>query len=317
MEKQRIEYLDHAKGILIILMVIGHIYQDTFISKFIYNFHMMAFFLISGMQFNFSRTLHMPLLKAIKTRIYTMMVPFCFFELWGCFSYIVRFGCNQNIKGFVYNTVTLNFNNGVQWFLFTLFFAELVFMALWKLSSRKWLLMVLSGILLGVSLFIPKSNNFLDYLTRILRAVSLLIMGYYSRSVFETKHWATAACCFVTVLMLTVLNGCIGFTDVSVKNWLLFLVGSFCGTYMVIQLGKLPWGVWMKYIGQNTLIIFATHNTYYMIFGKMLGVTDFRSISIGQGLIVLLFVAIVEIPTVYLLNRYLPFLVGKRIKKEL
>ena len=46
---RRITYLDTAKGILILLMLIGHIWNDGFVHAFIYVFHMPAFFLISGM----------------------------------------------------------------------------------------------------------------------------------------------------------------------------------------------------------------------------------------------------------------------------
>lgn len=41
--KKRLEYIDISKGILIILMVIGHIWQGGFVFNLIYAFHMPAF----------------------------------------------------------------------------------------------------------------------------------------------------------------------------------------------------------------------------------------------------------------------------------
>jgi len=49
MNKKRNETLDTAKGILIILMVLGHSGCPGYIADVIYLFHMPCFFLISGM----------------------------------------------------------------------------------------------------------------------------------------------------------------------------------------------------------------------------------------------------------------------------
>ena len=309
--KSRIEYLDYAKGILVLTVIIGHIYQDTFISKFIYNFHMMAFFFISGIQFNYSATMKKPMHQIILSRICSMMIPFCFFEAWGCVTYIIRFGPHQNLNGFVYNTLSLNFNNGVLWFLFTLFVSELLFMALMKMPLRKKVVLGIAVLSLALSLLLPINNNYTDYLTRTLRALFFIICGYYSFGTVEYSNRIVAVGCFLISLGLTWWNGCIGFTDVAVKNMLLFLVGSFAGIYMIIWLAKRIRSKALLYIGQNTLAIFATHNCYYILFGELLRVADFRCISIGKGLLVFCLVAIAEIPTVYLLNKYFPVFIGK------
>ena len=48
-EKKRIDYFDIAKGIGIILMILGHMsLQDKYLKNFIYSFHMPLFFIISG-----------------------------------------------------------------------------------------------------------------------------------------------------------------------------------------------------------------------------------------------------------------------------
>ena len=60
--KERIKWIDTAKGIAIVLVVIGHVvqsyhnvnlYEDSvlfnFSSRFVYSFHMPLFMLVSGM----------------------------------------------------------------------------------------------------------------------------------------------------------------------------------------------------------------------------------------------------------------------------
>jgi len=48
MEENRIVWIDIAKGIAIILMVIGHSTIPSWLSSFIWTFHMPLFFIASG-----------------------------------------------------------------------------------------------------------------------------------------------------------------------------------------------------------------------------------------------------------------------------
>ncbi len=50
--KSRIEYIDIAKGIGILLMVIGHMVSIFPIRQFIFQFHMPMFLIFSGFLFN-------------------------------------------------------------------------------------------------------------------------------------------------------------------------------------------------------------------------------------------------------------------------
>lgn len=51
-EKIRIEWIDGAKGIGILLMVIGHAGAPDFLRHWIYGFHMPMFFIIAGFVYN-------------------------------------------------------------------------------------------------------------------------------------------------------------------------------------------------------------------------------------------------------------------------
>lgn len=311
--KERIYYLDNAKSILIILMVICHVFLYTFLFDFVYNFHMMAFFFISGMLFQHTASLEKPYTSFVRSRIRSMVIPFLFFELWGVMTGILARGVELNVKGYIFNTLTLRFNNGaMMWFLFILFFAELFFVGTHKLFSPKPLHIALSVLLFLASLLIPTERLYLDFFARFLRAVFFLNAGYYFGQQFcRTKVWA-AICAFIVLLALTVFNGRVSISEVTAKNAVQFCLGSFAGTYLVLSLAKLPFGKWFQMIGQNTLAIYCTHFTYYYAFSKLLGEDNLSKISLRKGILVLLLVALAEIPTVWLLNRFLPFAVGKR-----
>ena len=50
MKKERIYYFDYIKAFLITLVVLGHcMTENTFFHKYIYSWHMSAFFIINGM----------------------------------------------------------------------------------------------------------------------------------------------------------------------------------------------------------------------------------------------------------------------------
>lgn len=46
-----------------------------------------------------------------------------------------------------------------------------------------------------------------------------------------------------------------------------------------------------------------------------MGITDYGTTPVWAGLTMLAAVALLEIPTIYIINRWLPFLAGKRYKK--
>ena len=72
---KRIAYLDVAKGIGILLVMLGHNYVKAsvpFMEKFIFSFHMPFFFLLSGMLFK----ANYPLLVLFKRRFATLIRPY-------------------------------------------------------------------------------------------------------------------------------------------------------------------------------------------------------------------------------------------------
>ena len=276
----------------------------------------MAFFFISGALFTHTSTLDQPLRKTIKKKSTTMIIPFLFFEIWGVFSQILLFHSNLNINGYLFNTLTLQFNNGaIMWFLVVLYFSELIFIVSHHCFKNKYLHYGLSICSFVLSLIIPSANIYLEYFSRILRAVFFLNAGYYFGKFLAKKNFILASMSFMTLLMLTMHNGRIGFAEVTLQNSLYFLGGSFLGIYFTFYLSQLSWGKWLQFIGQNTMTIYLTHFSYYIAAGKLLGESDMAKASTYQSIGVFILVVLLEIPTVYFFRRYLPEAVGqKRIK---
>lgn len=147
MKNKRITWVDITKGFLMILVVIGHYpgELDFPLAKYIYWFHMPAFFILSGLFFK-------PILdkKEIKPTIHKrfmqLIVPYLFFL---ASITLVRYGMeifsgNWNLQWYLNDLWTLVIGGrfvrgayGVFWFVTTLFFTYLLFMWLTTYFNRK------------------------------------------------------------------------------------------------------------------------------------------------------------------------------------
>ena len=77
MAHSRCIWLDVAKGITIILMVLGHTSIPEFASRFIWAFHMPLFFIASGWTTNWEKK---SMLKFSRHKFRTIMVPFLIYS---------------------------------------------------------------------------------------------------------------------------------------------------------------------------------------------------------------------------------------------
>lgn len=92
-KNSRIDYIDAAKAYLILLVILGHVlivinpeYNKLICvaaQSFIYTFHMPGFFIIHGVLFNQKKWKERSVSEYIKKRIYSLIVPYLFFEILG------------------------------------------------------------------------------------------------------------------------------------------------------------------------------------------------------------------------------------------
>lgn len=134
MGKERITYLDSLKGILIILVMVGHSNPPSFIYSFIYAFHMPAFFMLSGMfvkplQTGETKAMILKYAKAYLKPYYIVFV----IVLLTTPIHLYLNDKSFTISLFVKRTmVYLLGYMGPTWFLFALFFALIVYRLLAK-----------------------------------------------------------------------------------------------------------------------------------------------------------------------------------------
>lgn len=183
--KQRIDYYDTAKGILILLVVIGHIFETGPVNQYVYSFHMPAFFMVSGIMMNYSSAMKKPLHTAIMDKAFALLIPFLFFEVIGVLSNIVRFGVTLNVFGYASNTLKLWCNNGPDWFIWALFVDEVLFLTVHKLIHNKYLIWI-TTIVIGT--FMAINHNFYSTFGSTGIGFMFFTLGYYAKPLFEGER---------------------------------------------------------------------------------------------------------------------------------
>ena len=170
--EKRVEYVDIAKGIGIILVVMGHndfALISPFAHKLIYSFHMPMFFFMSGMFFKPD----LPFLNFLQNRFRKLLKPFLFMIL---FIYFTSISFSKvSILEASRRLLKATYGNGhyldwVQlWFLPHLFvvslFAYLFFHAIrqTRLSQLRWAILTITYVVgvFSITLFSPFEFNLL------------------------------------------------------------------------------------------------------------------------------------------------------------
>lgn len=140
--KERDIAIDFAKGICIILMVVGHTGAPEWLGRTIYLFHMPAFFVVSGYLFK-ERDFETPPRNYVKRKFKGLWWPFVFWSLLflafhNVFArmhlYTNYLSVNEMLVGGVRYTITAGTEQllGGFWFLSSLLFAAIVGYAYYK-----------------------------------------------------------------------------------------------------------------------------------------------------------------------------------------
>ena len=157
----RNQYIDYAKGITIILVIIPHciqygagayylnesLFYDNPIFKFIYSFHMPVFMIISGYLFNYSITRH-SFNNIIKSRITTLLIPIL---LWHTIYVIIQNYVDGNHSDFYWSSYIKHL-----WFIWAVLWSSLVILFVHKFTNDS---LVVYLIIFIIFLFLPHRYN--------------------------------------------------------------------------------------------------------------------------------------------------------------
>lgn len=322
---KRIDYFDTSKAYLIFLVVLGHIlivmnpqYDKLYFSviqSFIYSFHMSAFFIIHGVLMNNEKWKNASVKDFVIKRIYSLIVPYLFFEVIGivCMAVFAK----QDLMTGLYNMVTVRCNIGADWFLVAMFVGSLLYLIYIKHPNRVF------GIISTVVCFIVpmfmSENQILIVLGRGMLAYGFIMIGNAGKRLFQSEKsksilWIVVSLALTgAVAIFNLKFGGNDFYTCTVNNPITLIVGGISGTVLILGISRILHCKVITNIGNHTLTIMGTHQL--VIYFMPLLIPALETDSIVYGIFVLVGIILFEIPIVYLMDKYLPFLVGRRIVK--
>ncbi|MBR3357486.1 MAG: acyltransferase family protein [Solobacterium sp.] len=331
MENKRIDYLDICKGILIILVVIGHVIQiididkDSYLIKFIYSFHMPAFFMISGYLFNADKWKRKGFKEFLINRINKNLIPYFFFEyLYGFTAVLFSNHAGLNWKGWIMEallvikkSLTARPNYVPSWFLITLFFAAIL--VYWiEGNDRKRIIAgisVLTVISIAGGYFIRSMEegfvqNLILFNTRIAFSAIFILIGILWRELdFSKLHktFFTVVCLAVTLLFPFYFER-ESIYLFSFRFVTPFILTGITGTYLTVALSKRLDFRFLRFLGRESMTIMGTHYSFFALKRLAPGVY-YSKYAVPICLAGIIVLNTILIPV---FNRFVPFLIGKK-----
>lgn len=311
LETKRLDWVDVAKGITILLMVAGHTSIPETISKYIWSFHMPLFFFVSGVFY--SEKKYKTFSSLFKRRLFTLLVPYVFF------SVVVMLG----YYGTVYwnpKELYLGWNGYALWFIPVLFMSEMLLYPFAKYIERPIIKITIIILMLCLSKLLALLDIYLPFkIEAVPLACSFLITGYTLKKITK-KYLSSIWLILIAFLVSVALSQILPKTDVAQNEigWVIpNYINAIVGIFFVMQLSRLLLSYsinkfvnqFLLWSGKNTLFILAFSQLFnYWI----LVVLDMVKCPHIIGLLlryVLLFITIYVVSVI--LDRYVPFMVGK------
>lgn len=277
-KKQRIEWIDIAKGIAIVAMIIGHSveYGGT-IRNFIFSFHMPLFFILSGYTYKIPETMH-DLMHQLKKDLRHIYLP-CLVTVW--IYQVLRTIADGNGFDLIFIVRKLIWGNGCSytrgdydflgigaiWFLIALLLAKLLY-GFFQMRAKDheiigfYIVLAYVGILIGRKIWLTQNLDI------VLIAVLFLHVGRLLKTKEEQiRRYVIALSCISAVIWLWMLeNG--RYIEMATRQYpmgILCILEAVCGTFLVIQASKFLQNLRIikevfVFLGRHTLEILCIHS---------------------------------------------------------
>lgn len=288
--KERNNSIDIARGIGIILLVLGHIVTgNSYLFNWIFSFHMPLFFFLSGMCVKEEKIHHARFLPYVNTRAKKRLLPYFMIVTMGflvcmCIpSYrqvIFEDGIFLQLQHIFLRMSPRNLYVGQAWFLASLFWTEIYFYLWYHTCGRKHILIQTAVMLLFLliaynlwhiqSLF-PVTGRIYFQMDTAFAGAFCYILGFQIRRYqcverIETWGWLLIIPFLLCNLYFgTWKNSYVNLCDLVFGNRYFYLISMCCGMAAILliacYLSKLPSATWrvIAWYGKNSLSLYAIH----------------------------------------------------------
>jgi fucose 4-O-acetylase-like acetyltransferase len=326
-KNKRITLFDYAKGLLIILVVLGHIMPgDLFWTGWICSFHVPAFFLINGMLLSYNRYTERPFFQKngiVLQGIKKILCPYFAFALlllltrWAFAGFTI-----ENLRWQLIDLLSL-WGIGANWFLPCLFFAQIIYYFIKKSSlyiqskfkflNCHFILMLFSLILFIITLF-KYDFVLVKVIYRALIAVFFISFGNcmlpiilnFKKQKLYVK-FITTIISFSLSIFLFIITGkpCAQLYLLIINNPIIYILSALIGSAFIISLISIIDDLNDKNLIAKILNFYGTESLNIMGTHQILMLIMFIPIKNNYLLNVLfcILILIAEIPVVFLIRK--------------
>lgn len=322
MSKQRLEYIDLAKGIGIISIIALHIGAlPTWMPKLSASW-VPLFFILSGMFFRPEESFRVMLIKKINT----ILIPFMFFYV---ASYIVFYMAELLIPGLMKSDAKgigdvfrqENYFNGPIWFLLSLFWDFLILWGIFRCTNnhvfRSILIFAIGiiGIALGMSrVFLPLK------IAQAFTALLFFYIGYIIKSNYIFGYFNRLKSCYMSIglFLVSVLLARM-FAPSHMEPSLNLFVGNILISYLIILsfsfatifISKTIYKIdIINYFGKYSLIPLCLHHLIYRPIQLFCNMSS--SLVLNSKLSITILIILIILILMPLIIKYCPYICGQK-----
>ena len=347
---KRLVGLDMARGIAIILVVIGHsVFVSSSCNIWLSTFHLPLFFILSGILAGIKQEESHPLPKLSLQKARSIMVPYLWFSIGSiCLDILQVLLGNFTwdvVWEHVVQAITLQ-GYSVLWFLPVLYLAEILLLLLRK-AIRHFLpsghgcniisVIVMTACAVGgydgyqaleASVAPALFLHILRICVKSLIGAAFMSYGYMFGRLYSGETAAVAKCKWYTFLSGALLS-CVNFmvfsqiqlmdlNHLNLQNpWIYLLLGTTGGMGCILLCMSIPNIPLLTFYGQNSLIIMCTHlNFYVMHFSILFNMFLVPRLPGANDTMFAVFslvgTFVLSIPIILIIRTFFPFVLGRK-----
>ena len=270
--KQRIQFIDLAKGVCISLVVLHHCHIET---PYLVYIRMPLYFILSGLFFK----TYDGLADFTKRKINKILIPFLFFY---SISFLIYLAISHFAPGIRINSEVekfyfldpwysrLCFNNPL-WFLLSLFWCNLLYYIV-HLVSKKWYVQFISALFFAFVYWAIKDNFFLPlYFHNTLMYFPYFVFGSMLRKTsilydnegksFISKYRDLLLGCLFAVLFLVLANISCTIRPIGVSLRYIYSISGVLALLLILK--KIKYLPVISYYGRYSIVILCTSYLVY------------------------------------------------------
>lgn len=264
---QRIDYIDLAKGVCILLVVFHHMasyYNWGYLLRVpMQSFRMPLYFLLLGLFFKEYRGFF----DFLKRKVNRLLIPFLFFFLFTSIPITMIVHQRSLWDVLIAFSISWDFENVCVWFLLSLFEINIIYYVIFMMFNKHQWLLLLSVMVLGVlglilSPYEIKYRCFLDtsFVALPFFYFEFILYRHTNFLYYETKLWQDVLFILFSIFFLLIFSHQQDFGLNVYSNYFTVYPCGIIGTMMVFVIAKrlkrLPL---LSYLERYSIIVLCTH----------------------------------------------------------